>query len=119
MQKKSNNKFSFSFVDPDAGDGAVAEKIAADYGFRPMAVSLLDDKSFWFYMVMTKGDQMVEVPFPEDLSKESLKRGLDAGLKRFAAGFTKTVALSTPQATPPMPQYGMPAQGPQFSYNFV
>jgi len=115
MQKKSNNKFSFSFVDPDAGDGAVAEKIAADYGFRPMAVSLLDDKSFWFYMVMTKGDQMVEVPFPEDLSKESLKRGLDAGLKRFAAGFTKTVALSTPQATPPMPQYGMPAQGPQFN----
>jgi len=116
LQKEGGERFSATIVDPDEGDGRVAKKIQSDYGFRPMAVSLLDTDSFWFYMTLASGDQIVEVPLPEDLSKESLKRAIDAGLKRFGSGFAKTIALSTPKQQTPMMPYGMPPeQGPQFT----
>jgi ABC-2 type transport system permease protein len=114
MEKEGGDRFESQIVDPDGDNGAVAEKIGKEYGFRPMAASLFDQRSFWFYMTLASGDQVVEVPLPEDLARESLKRAIDAGMKRFAAGFTKTVALSAPKSMPPMPQFGMPGQGMQF-----
>ncbi len=114
MQKKSNGLFTSEIVDPEANGGAVAKTIADQYGFRPMAASLFDEHTFWFYLTLQSGDQRAEVPLPEDLSRENLMRSLAAGLKRFATGFTKTVALDTPKTTPPMPQYGIPGRGPQF-----
>lgn len=114
MEKEGGKLFSSSFLDPDAENGTVAKKIGEEYGFRPMAASLLDQRSFWYYMTLTSGDQVVEIPVPEDLAKESLKRAIEAGLKRFAAGFSKTVALQTPKVMPPMPQYGMPGKGMPF-----
>ncbi len=107
MKQEGGERFDSQLVDPDAEGGAVAEKIGREYGFRPMAASLFDQRSFWFYMTLASGDQVVEVPLPEDLSKESLKRAIDAGMKRFTAGFTKTVALNSPKSMPPMPQFGM------------
>lgn len=116
MEQASNQKFSGTTFDPEAGSGEIAEKISAEYGFRPMSASLFDTNTFWFYMTLASGDQVVEIPLPESLEKEDLKRSIEAGLKRFATGFTKTVALNVPQATPPMPQYGMMRpQGPQFN----
>ena len=114
MEKKGNGQFSSEIVDPDSDGGAVAKKIVEEYGFRPMAVSLFDDRSFWFYLTLKSGEQLVEVPLPEDLSQEGLMRSLSAGLKRFALGFTRTVALQTPKTMPPMPQYGIPGGGAQF-----
>ena len=90
--------------------------IGEKYGFQPMAASIFDNRTFWFYMTLQSGDQIVEVSLPEDLGKDSLMRSLAAGLKRFATGFTKTVALNTPKTMPPMPQYGMPGRGPQFEF---
>jgi len=116
MKKEGGERFTATVVDPDTGDGSVAKKLVAEYGFRPMALSILDTRSFWFYMTLTSGDEIVEIPLPEDLSKESIKRAMETGLKRFGAGFAKTIALSTPPQQPPMPQYGMmPPQGPQFN----
>ncbi|MFH0782651.1 MAG: Gldg family protein [Pseudomonadota bacterium] len=114
MEKEGGALFASRFVDPDAEGGSVAAKIGKEYGFRPMATSLFDQRSFWYYMTLVSGDRMVEVPLPEDLGKESLKRAIEAGLKRFSAGFGKTVALDTPKVVPPMPQYGMPGQGMPF-----
>ncbi len=114
MEKKGKGMFSTKIVDPDSEGGAVAKTINEQYGFQPMTASLFDQQPFWFYMTLKSGEQMVEVALPEDLSKESLMRSLSAGLKRFAVGFTKTVALDTPKSMPPMPQYGMPGRGPQF-----
>ncbi|MDK9708078.1 MAG: Gldg family protein [Desulforhopalus sp.] len=111
MAKEGGQLFSSRMLDPDADGGSLAEKISKDYGFRPMAVGLLDQRVFWYYMTLASGDRVVEVPLPEDLSKEGLKRAIEAGLKRFSAGFGKTIALHTPQVTPPMPQYGMPGRG--------
>ncbi|XOF34667.1 MAG: Gldg family protein [Candidatus Electrothrix sp. YB6] len=113
LQAKSNGRFTVSVVDPEADGGSVAEQIRTEYGFRPIPISLFED--IWFYMTLTSGDRVLEVPLPEDLSKDGLKRSIDAGLKRFAAGFTKTVALSVPPSMPPMPQYGIPGGGgPKF-----
>jgi ABC-2 type transport system permease protein len=116
LQTASNGRFSAKVIDPEANNGAVADQISQEYGFRPMAASLFDQNTFWFYMTLQSGDQTIEVPLPEDFEKESLKRSIDAGLKRFATGFTKNIALSVPESTPPIPQYGIPGGGgPKFT----
>ncbi|XCN72102.1 MAG: Gldg family protein [Candidatus Electrothrix aestuarii] len=115
LEAESGGRFSATLIDPEANNGAVADQISREYGFRPMAASLFDQNTFWFYMMLQSGDQTVEVPLPEDFEKESLKRAIDAGLKRFATGFTKNIALSVPKSMPPMPQYGIPGgDGPKF-----
>lgn len=114
MENKAQGLFRSEIVDPDGDGGAVAAAIRADYGFQPMAASLFDERTFWFYMTLKSGEQHVEVSLPEDFSRESLLRAFSAGLKRFATGFTRTVALHTPKNQPPMPQFGMPGGGPQF-----
>jgi ABC-2 type transport system permease protein len=115
LEAESDGRFTAATVDPEANGGTIAEQISQEYGFRPMAASLFDQNSFWFYMILQSGDQTVEIPLPEDLKKESLKRAINAGLKRFAAGFTKNIALSVPESMPPMPQYGIPGGGgPKF-----
>ncbi|WP_446008376.1 Gldg family protein [Candidatus Electrothrix sp.] len=116
LETESNDRFTAHIVDPEADGGAVADQISQEYGFRPMAASLFDQNTFWFYMMLHSGDQHIEVPLPEDFEKESLKRSINAGLKRFATGFTKNIALSVPESTPPMPQYGIPGGGgPKFT----
>ncbi len=114
MADKSNGLFTSRIVDPEADGGTLAEQIGNDYGFRPLVVGLFAQRSFWFSMTLSGGGQTVEIPLPEDLTREGLERDLNAGLQRFAAGVTRTVALHTPPATPPMPQIGMPGRGPQF-----
>lgn len=114
LKKKSNGKFSFELKDPASDGGALAVQIEKEYGFKPMAIGLLDTKRFWFYMTLKNDDQTVQIPLPEDLSKGGLERSITSGLKRYAKGFLKTIGLVTPPIKPPMPQYGMPAQGKHF-----
>ncbi len=114
MEKEGGKLFTSRLLDPDAEGGSLAGKISKEYGFRPMAASLFDQRSFWYYMTLVSGDRVVEIPLPEDLAKESLKRAIEAGLKRFSAGFGKTVALQAPKVTPPMPQFGVPGRGMPF-----
>ena len=99
-------------VDPNAGDGEMARQIAADYGFRPMTASLFDVNRFYFYLTLSDGETMVQLPIPESLDGEGLRRGLEEGLKRFATGLLKTVALSAPQGPPPYMQQQMQMQQP-------
>jgi ABC-2 type transport system permease protein len=115
LKTESNGRFTSAIADPDADDGKTAEKIRQEYGFQPMTASLFDRNTFWFYITLTSGDQVLEIPPPEDLEKESLRHSLQAGLKRFASGFAKTVALNVPESSPPMPQFGMPGRGLQFT----
>ena len=110
IESKANGQFKYSIIDPDEGTGAVAKDIAEQYGFRPMASSLFDTNTFYFYMVMQDDDIGVQIPIPDDLSEDGLQRGIDAALKRFASGFTKTIGLVTPPApNHQMMQMGMPA----------
>ncbi len=116
MKKKSGGRVSLEVVDPDGDGGRVAKEIGSRFGFRPMALGLLDPRTFWFYITMENNGQVVQVPLPEDLSKQGLERDMKAALKRFSRGFLKTIALYTPPSTPPMPQLGMPGSGKRFQW---
>lgn len=110
MQEESAGKLTSEIVDPDAGGGAVAGQIAADYGFRPMAASLFDLNTFYFHLTLTDGATLVQMPIPESLDQEGLRRGIEEGLKRYAAGLLKTVGLSAPQRLSPQMQQMMHMQ---------
>ncbi len=115
LSSEAGDKFSAEFVDPLAGDGQIAADIAAQYGFQPMSLSLFDDAGFYFYLTLTDDETLVQVPVPAALSPESVKQSLEEGLKRFATGLLKTVALAAPASPPPyMQQQGMPP-GNQFN----
>ena len=108
MQEESAGKLTAEVVDPDAGGGAVAQQIAADYGFRPMASSVFDINTFYFHLTLTDGVTLVQMPIPESLDRDGLRRGIEEGLKRYAVGLLKTVGLSAPQGMPPYMQQQMP-----------
>ncbi len=105
--KDAGGKLSVEFVDPDANGGAVARTIGETYGFRPMAASLFDTNTFYFYLTLDGGaSTVVQIPLPDDLTEEGLKRSLDAAFKRFATGYLKSVALMAPEMPSYMEQMG-------------
>lgn len=99
MQSEADGRLLIDFIDPDTNDGEIARQIEADYGFRPLTTSLFSDDSFYFYLTLGKNEQLVQIPL-DDMSEASFERNLEAGIKRFASGFTKTVAVVTPSAAP-------------------
>ena len=119
--RDSNGRLRSSFVDPRANDGAVAQQIATDLGFQPMATSLFSNEQFYFYLTLSKvnGDrgELIQIPL-DDMTEASFERNLDAAIKRFASGFTKTLALVRPEPAAPPNQFNPAspvAGGPQFN----
>ncbi len=107
-------RFDWQIVDP-ASDPAVAGEIEERFGFQPLVLGLLNPRPFYFYMVLEQGARAVPVPLPEGMEKASLARAIEAGIKRFAPGVLRTVALYTPDPAPAgFP--GMPQQsGPGYT----
>jgi ABC-2 type transport system permease protein len=116
MRETSAGKLTVELHDPQADGGALAQTLKREFGFRPMTIGLFNTNSFWFYMTLQSNGQTVQIPLPSDFNKVELERSIQSGLKRFASGFLKTVALHTPVSTPPMPQLGMAAQGKRFKW---
>lgn len=100
LQEDSRDKFSFEVLDPDAADGALGQQLEENYGFQPLMSSLFDTNTFWFYLVLQSGDTAMQISLPEDLGEAALQRNIEAALKRFAVGFSKTVGLVAPSASP-------------------
>ena len=98
LDAQAGDRLEIRFHDPDADGGGLAAEIKRKYGFRPQVASLLDTQPFWFYMVLTSGDQTVQVPLPETLDRDALKRAVNAALHRLTPGVLKTVALFKPPA---------------------
>lgn len=109
---EADERLLVTFADPLSGDGSLAQQIADDFGFKPMTTSLLSDERFYFYMTLQQDGVVVQIPL-DDRSLESFERNLAAAIKRFASGFTKTVALAAPQLEPTMAQFGM--AGPRYT----
>ncbi len=95
----SKGRFDYTVQDPDADGGALGRDIAERYGFQPLVLGLLDTEPFWFYLVLESGGQAVPIPLPEETSKAGLKRAIEAGIKRLAPGYLKTLAIYTPPDT--------------------
>ena len=110
LQKEAGDKFKLSVENPETND--LAKKLQEDYGFRPMAAGPFSPQHFWFYLVLQSGDQVIQVPLPENLNKAGMEQGINAGLKRFSKGFLKTLALYTPP--PPPSQMGRGMQQKSF-----
>jgi ABC-2 type transport system permease protein len=108
FKQQANGRFEVRLHQPEANEGEVATKINQEFGFQPMATSLLSQDRFYFYLTLTSQDQIVQIPIG-DLNEETFKRNLEAGIKRFASGFTKTVALVAPKpAANPYGPYTQP-----------
>ena len=105
--QQSKGRLTVRWLEPEADNGKIADQIRKDYGFKPMAASLLDTNTFYFYMTLSSKGQVVQIPLPEDYKADGFKRGMEAGLKRFASGFLKTVGLVAPQSNPYLAQMGM------------
>ncbi|WP_163833439.1 Gldg family protein [Spartinivicinus ruber] len=113
LKADANGRLAINFIDPDADGGKVGQQIAQDFGFKPMTTSLLSNDRFYFYLTLAnQEEQTVQIPLG-GMSEGNFKRNLEAGLKRFASGFTKTVALVAPQ-TPGYSPYSM-GGGAKFS----
>jgi ABC-2 type transport system permease protein len=105
------DKFRVEFIEPEAGDGAIAREIYDQWGFQPMIAALGDDQEFYFYLTLEDDHQVIQLPTGRFDASE-FGDGLEAGLRRFARGFTRSVALVVPGARPSMP--GMPPAGLAF-----
>ena len=101
MIAESDGKLSAEILDPDAEGGEFVRRLAAQYGIQPMKASLFDIDTFYFYLTLADDDTMVQMPLPETLAGDGLRRSIEDGLKRFATGLMKTVALSAPQGMSP------------------
>ncbi len=104
LEEGANGKFSWSIVDPEAGDGSEAERIAMELGLQPMAASLFDVNRFYYYLTLTDDRIVVTLPIPEGMDVEGFNRVLEEGLQRFAAGLLTSIALYSPTPPPTMPQ---------------
>jgi ABC-2 type transport system permease protein len=103
---KAGGRLRVEIIDPDANGGEVAKQILDDYGFKPMVASLFDSNRFYFHLIL-RGDNLVaQIPLA-DFTESGFKLALESGIKRFASGFTRTVALVSPTADPRMAQYGI------------
>ena len=112
----SDGKFTWEILDPEAGDGSLAQEIAEDYGFQPMTASLFDSNSFYFYLTLSDGVGVVSMGLPESQDVDSFKRLLEEGVKRFTEGLLTSVAIHTP--APSTPQYAGQPQ-PTARYNDI
>ncbi len=108
---QSGGQLSVRFIEPEADNGRVAQQIGEEWGFKPMVASLFDEKQFYFYLTIADQRQVVQIP-TDDFNPDNVSQALDASLKRFASGFTKTVAMVAPQPNPQLAQYGI--TGPTF-----
>jgi ABC-2 type transport system permease protein len=109
-QARAPGKLKAEIVDPDADGGKTAKMLQDDYGLEPLSAGLLSPQRFWFHLILKSGNKTEQIPLPDTLDKDGLKRNIDAELKRFTPGALRTVALYTPPQQA-MPQLGIPGGG--------
>ena len=114
LQTEAGGKLKLEWQDPSS-NSALATRLTRDYGFRPMVVSLVDPKTFWFYMTLTNGGQTEQVPLPATIDQAGFKSAIEDAVKRFSPGILKTIAVVAPSEPPSQFSRFMPNQTPTFS----
>ncbi len=98
-EQQAGGRLKVNFIEPEADGGGVARELAEDYGLRPMQAGLFGGQPFYYYMLLEKDDQAVQIPL-DNLTDTGFDRNFKAAIKRFATGFTKTVAMALPAGQP-------------------
>lgn len=107
---ESKGKFKYELIDPDQpGAKESREVLLKRYGFKPFAVSLFAQETFYLHLLLKVGDRYERLPATDDFSEADLKKDVLASLKRAAPGFLKTVGLVKP------PKKEQPQLPPQFA----
>ena len=99
----AGDKFVYEVIDPDQPNAKeTRQSLLEKFGFRPLALSILSDQTFYLHLVLKVGDRYERL-LPEAAASEAdFKKELEAALKRSAPGFLKTVGLVKP--APKQPQ---------------
>ncbi|MFV8818622.1 Gldg family protein [Haliea sp. E17] len=105
----SAGKLSFRLLQPEDGDGALAQKLEQDWGFTPLH-DPDTDTPFFFYLTLADSRQVVRLP-GEGFDPANFRLVLDAGLRRFAHGFTRSVALVAPRTRPELARLNLGGPG--------
>jgi ABC-2 type transport system permease protein len=111
IQNKSNGKFTFQLVNPDAPGSSVTRQALADqYGLQPFPTSFLSQDTYYLHMVLQIGDQ-AQVMYPSgDLSEASIRTSIESAIKRASPGFLKVVGLWVPPQQGQTNAFGQPQQ---------
>lgn len=107
----SQGKFNIEFIQPEANNGAEAARILDEWGFQPMVTALGDENQFYFYLTLEDDHQVIQLP-TGGFESADFGDALESGLRRFATGFTRTIALALPSSS--QASRGMPPQGHSF-----
>ncbi|MCX7681703.1 MAG: Gldg family protein [Anaerolineae bacterium] len=107
IASRSEGKFVFRTVNPDAPDaGVTRQQLYEQYGLQPFAVSLFSPDTYYLHMLLRVGDQ-AQLVFPSgELSEAEVRTAIESGLKRASTGFLQVVGLWTPPATPTQDMFG-------------
>lgn len=107
----AQGKFTIEFIQPEANNGAEAARILDEWGFQPMVTTLGDENQFYFYLTLEDDHQVIQLP-TGGFESADFADALEAGLRRFATGFTRTIALALPSSS--QASRGMAPQGHSF-----
>jgi len=99
IQNKSNGKFTFQVINPDAPDSPLNRQALLDrYGLQPFPASFFSDQTYYLHMVLQIGGQ-TQLLYPSgDLSEASVRTSIESAIKRTSKGFLKVVGLWLPPA---------------------
>ncbi len=95
LVEESDGKLSVRFIEPEAAGGEVAQQIEYQWGFTPIPSEQVEGVEFFFYLTLADKAQVVQLP-TDNFDPSGFRDIVEAGLKRFAPDWTRTVALALP-----------------------
>lgn len=107
IEKTAGGKFIFALVNPtDPRADVSREELYQAYNIRPFAASLFSDQTYYLHLVM-QTDEDASVMYPTgSMSEADVRAEIEAGIKRAAPGFLKTVGLWHPSEEPVPNMFG-------------
>ena len=107
IQKDSNNKFTYTVVDPDAPDSPITRQELYDrYRIQPIAVAFFSPESYYLHMVLEVGDEPRVLYPPGDVSEAEVRTTIESALKRASPGFLKVIGFWFPRLEPTQDPFG-------------
>ncbi len=105
LEKRSNGKFVWRRVNPDAGGATQAE--LDQNGIKPLQASIFGGETFYLQMLVQVGDRVEQLMPGSGNTEAELEEAIVASLKRGGPGALKTVGLAIGgvEPEPPQPQY--------------
>ena len=112
LVQHSGGKFSYRLLEPEARGGELAKTISKDWGFTPMQAEQSPEQAFFFYLTLADTNLVVQLP-TAGFDPDGFRTALHAGIRRYSADLTKTVALAGAPVNAEMARYHL--GGPTFN----